>query len=162
LDGRGIILTILILDTNIIEFLNNPFPTDSRTIKASEIFQSICDGKYEGILIPPVLLEIYYRLSQSDNETYANAFIKSILSMPHITAIGITKDIGMFAGKLYYKYNIVAKQANSSLGHKDVPGGIDCLIAATQNFINNSIVCTHDRHISNMTEVQSDFLGIPT
>ena len=155
-------MTVLILDTNVIVYLNNPFSTDPRTIKASEILQSICDGKYEGVLIPPVILEIYYKISQSDNEPYAKAFIKSLLSMPNLTAIGITKDIGMFAGELYHKYNTIAKQVNSSLTYRDVPGAIDCLIAATQNYINDSLVCTHDGHILNMIEIQSDFLNIPT
>lgn len=154
-------MTVLILDTNIIEFLNNPYSNDSRTIKAFEILKSIYDGKYDGVLIPPVILEIYYRISQSDDEQYANEFIKCLLSMPNITAIGITKDIGMFAGKLYLKYNVEAKQVNSSLTYKDVPGAIDCLIAATQNYIKDSLVCTHDKHILNMIEIQSDFLTIP-
>jgi predicted nucleic acid-binding protein len=152
-------LVTLILDTNIIEWFNNPF-SDPKKNKASDILQSICDGKHIGILIPPVVLEVYYRISITDNEQYAKAFINSLLSMPNIIAIDITKDIGMFAGELYYKYHVLPKRTNPSL--TKIPGAVDCLVAATNQYINDSLVCTDDGDIQNMSEIQSDFFNIPT
>lgn len=148
----------LILDTNVLKWFSNPF-TSRKTIKALEILQSIYEGKYEGIIIPPVLLEIYYKLSESDSEKYAKAFIQALLTMPNLYVIVLTKDIGMFAGELYYNYNVLPRQADPKA---DTPSAIDCLLAATNKFVDSSIICTDDGDIHNMSEIASDFWGIVT
>lgn len=147
----------LILDTNIIKWFSSPY-TNRKTIKSSEILQSICDGKHEGIIIPPVILEIYYKLSESDSEDYAKTFIETLLSMPNLYVIVLTKDIGMFAGELYLKYNVIPRQSDPTL--RDTPGAVDCLIAATNKFVENSLICTDDQDIHNMNEINSDFFRI--
>lgn len=148
------------LDTNIIKWLRNPYNNHPKTIKALEIYQSIYDGINEAIIIPPIILEIYYKLSESDDENYAKAFIETLLQTPNFFVVPLTRDIGLFAGHLYFKYNILPKKANPSL--KDVPGSIDCLLAASNNFIDNSVICTDDGDIKKMSEIKSDFLGIIT
>ena len=151
-------MTNLILDTNIIKWLSSPY-SNEKSVKASEIFQSICDGKHDGILIPPVIMETYYKLSESDDEPYAKAFINTLLSMPNLYVVVLTREIGMYAGELYFKYNTTPKIANPTF---NAPGAVDCLLAATNNFVDNSIVCTGDGHFRRMTEITSDFFGIST
>ena len=145
------------MDTNVIKWFSSPYPS-SKTQKAAKILQFISSGKYEGILIPPVILEVYYKLSESDGEIYAKSFIGSLLSMPNIEPIVITKDIGIFAGELYYKYNVVPRKSSSP--PRKTPGAVDCLLAATNKYVKNSIVCTDDSDIHNMSEINSDFWGL--
>lgn len=111
------------------------------------------------MLTAPVLMELYYKLSDSDDQQTAKDFIRTILATPNIMPIDTTKDMGIFAGELYFKYNTSVKKLDPEAA---TPSACDCLIASVNRYVDDSVVCTNDNKIKDLAEINSDFLGIPT
>lgn len=153
----------LIFDTNILLYLRGP-KTDSFTKKSREILISIKNGKHTGVLTAPTIMELYYLISESDNNIVAGDFIKNLLSMDSMIPIDLTRDMGKFAGELYHKYNIIPKRGLTKEKKREfeAPSACDCLLASVNKYLANSIVCTNDRKIKKMSEITSDFFRIDT
>lgn len=146
-------MALLILDTNVLEYSmgDRSYPS---TKKAREILLSIEKGINEGIIPPQVLMELYYRISENSNVTTAQTLLKSILATPNLEVQPLTEEMGLFAGEMYYKYNICKKNYYNSIG-KSPPGAVDCLIAGMGKYVRKSIICTNDDGIIGMTEINA-------
>ena len=151
-------MSLLILDTNILLYLRGD-KRDNRTKKAENILFSIKKGINEGIMPAPILMELYYKITESDSESNAKAHIYTLLKIPNILKnckkYPITHEIGIFAGFLYYKYNTSKKSYYQTHINEKPPSAVDCLIASMGKYIPNSIICTNDKRITEIEEINA-------
>lgn len=142
----GVVVDRLILDTNVIEYLFDP--DIKRKDKATKIVAAIRKGRYEGILSPPVIMELYYRLSDNIGERNAVNFLKTLIAIPNMHVLSHTVEMGHTAGKFYYKYNTTSTSQKK-------PSAVDCLIAGMEPHLHSSRICTNDNKILDIVEASS-------
>ncbi|MBW2976010.1 PIN domain-containing protein [Candidatus Woesearchaeota archaeon] len=134
----------LLLDTNI--FLDVIGGFDERdAIISKQVLEDVKNGKKIGIIIGPVLTELYYLISRAKNENEAKKYLKMILSLPNVQIIPIGREESIKAGSIYHKYN-------SGQKHKDWLSIVDCLIIACGCYLESSIVCSWDPRFKQVTE----------
>ena len=148
-------------------YLRGP-TTDFKARKSRKLLIAIRKGLHTGLVSPPVLLELYYKISDSDNEANAKIFIESLLSIDGIKITEITEEMGMIAGEFYFKYNILPKRGLTEEEKRELklPSACDCLIASVNKFMKkyreDTYVCTTDKKIQEIREINWEFSDIPT
>ena len=105
-------------------------------------------------------METYAFASYSDNEEFAKKFIRNLLETKNIKTMVIDREMAEFAGELYLKYNVRARDKVPL--DEERPSACDCLIASVNKFLSDSIVCTNDGKMQKIDEIDSDFYGIYT
>ncbi len=144
--GRGRIMPNLILDTMIIRYASGP--RSAKRKKAREILDAIKNGRYGGIIPPPVIMEIYYQMSDVYDKETAKTILNKLISIPNMTLFPLTIEMGYSAGIYYYKYNTISTNDKK-------PSAVDCLIAGMGHHIPDSIVCTNDNKILDIVEINA-------
>ncbi len=169
--ARGLIVE-LILDTCVLLYVKGKQiegeEPDFKTKKARKILIAIRKGLHTGLISPPVLMEAYYIISDTYNESIARDFIKGILSTDGIFTVELSEEMGMIAGEFYFKYNTMPKSGLTEEEKKklECPSACDCLVASInkyrKKYTQDTCVCTTDRKIKDISEISCDFYDIPT
>jgi len=136
---------LVLLDTNIFLDLIGGFE-EKDTVSSKKLLDSIKAGEKLGIVIAPVLCELYYLISREGDEQEAQKFIKLILSIPNIQVFPIGQEEAIRAGWVYHKYNAGQK-------HKNWLSLVDCLIIASCFYLESSVVCTWDSRFEQVKDV---------
>lgn len=157
----------LIFDTCVLLYLKGD-TVDFKARMARRILAAVRKGMHTGLVSPPVLMELYYKISDKYNEVTAKDFIKFLLSTDGINIVEITEEMGMIAGEFYFKYNTLPKRGLTEKQKRDLdcPSACDCLIASINKYMKkyreDTIVCTTDNKLQQINEINSDFSNIPT
>lgn len=147
----------IVLDSDI--FLNIGLPSrQNEFINSKRIIDSIKRGENKGLVPSPVLMEIYYRVSQIKGEDEGKKFTKWILSLlfRNFRIIEINREHGLSAGKLYFKYNFVYLSVTSKWVRKpseDCLSAVDALILAIAQTTTPSSACTYDKDMLKVQEI---------
>ena len=157
----------LIFDTCVLLYLKGD-GTDFKTRMARRILTAVRKGMHTGLVSPPVLMELYYIISDKYGERNAKDFIKFLLSTDGIKIVEITEEMGMIAGEIYFKYNTLPKKGLTEGQKKEFkcPSACDCLIASVNKYMKkfreDTVVCTTDNRLQQISEINWDFSDIPT
>ena len=157
----------LIFDTCVLLYLKGD-GTDFKTRMARRILTAVRKGTHTGLISPPVLMELYYKISDKYDERIAKDFIKFLLSTNGIKIVEITEEMGKIAGELYFKYNTLPKKRLTEEQKKkfECPSACDCLIASVNKYMKkyreDTIVCTTDNKLQQISEINWDFSDIQT
>lgn len=135
----------ILLDTNIFLDVIGGFD-EKDAVSSKQILEFVKNGEKLGVIISPVLTEIYYLISRKKDENEAKKYLKMILSIPNIQIIPIGREEAIKAGSIYHKYNKGQK-------HKDWLSVVDCLIIASSFYLESSIVCSWDTRFEQVTDV---------
>lgn len=120
------------------------------------ILKNVEIASYNGLLPAPILTEIYYKVSGKKGEQSGKQFVRYVLSIPNTYVMTIQKEHSLFAGKIYFKYNYEYDDTAQRWERKDFSdclSVVDCLILAIGNYAKSAVVCTYDKKMLSVTEI---------
>jgi predicted nucleic acid-binding protein len=135
----------VVIDTNVIidAFVRSK---DVRSRSSIELIERIEEGKLQGILPAPVLIEVYYVVLDVTHDPHrAQKVLRVLLNSPHFTSRGIEVKDAYQAIEYYRQFNYFAVgRGEKFLKRTDTLSLVDCLILAVGRAIPGAAVVSNE------------------